>query len=111
MRIRLLTKLGFNLLLLFLATQLHSQEQGLMRLTNDGNTDQFPVWSPDGKSIVFVSIPAGGGPDLWEVSPSGTNLEQLTTGVHTYNGYSGVGLLDPAWLGSSGDLVVLDNVW
>jgi len=100
-----------SLLLCCFTSILLAQEQGLMRLTNDGNTDQFPIWSPDGKSIVFVSFPGGVDPDLWEISPSGTNLQRLTTGVHTYNGYSGVGLLDPAWLGSSGDLVVQDNVW
>jgi YD repeat-containing protein len=87
---------------------LNAQEQGIVRLTNDGNIDQFPTWSPDGKSIVFVSYPGGQNPDLWEVSPSATNLQQLTTGVH---GSYGGGIQDPAWLGTSGDLVVQDTVF
>lgn len=109
MAIRLFGKLFLSVILLPFAALLNAQEQGLMRLTNDVNTDQFPIWSPDGKSIVFASFsfPGDVNPDLWEVSPSGTNLQQLTTGTH---GYYGGGIQDPAWLGSS-DLVVLDTVY
>lgn len=93
-----------SLCLALSAALLQGQEQGLTRLTNDGSTDQVPAWSPDGRSIVFASFPGGANPDLWEVSPTGTNLQQLTTEPHLYGG-----IINPAWLGSTGDLIVLNN--
>jgi RHS repeat-associated protein len=97
-------KLFIDLLFLSFAAFLHAQEQGLVRLTNDSATDLYPAWSPDNKSIVFVSYPGGTNPDIWEVSPTGTNLQQLTTEPHLFGG-----LTVPAWLGSTGDLVLLNN--
>lgn len=83
-------------------------EVGLTRITNDANTDDVPKWSPDNKSIVFASSSSGANPDLWEVSPDGTGLQQLTTGNH---GNYGGGIQNPVWLSSTGDLVVLDTVY
>jgi RHS repeat-associated protein len=87
-----------------------SQEQGLMRLTNDGALDTYPAWSPNGNAIMFCSTPVqtGGSNDIWSISPNGANLEQVTADVHLSGG-----LNNPAWLGNTGDLVVLDTngVW
>lgn len=38
-----------------------------------------PVWSPDGKSLLFISSHSGTF-DLWMVSPDGSNTQQLTVG-------------------------------
>ena len=83
-------------------------EPGLVRVTNDSATDDHPAWSPTTGLIAFSSSPGGQDSDIWEVSPSGTSLQQLTTGVH---GNYGGGLTYPVWLGSTGDLVVQDNVF
>jgi len=84
MLVRLIGKLFFAVIFLPIGVLLNAQEQGLLQLTHDGNTDQYPIWSPNGQSIAFASYPGGQNPDLWEVSPSGNNLQQLTTGTHGY---------------------------
>src|SRR5665213_1824573 len=42
-----------------------------------------PNWSPDGSKIVFYSYRTGVY-DLWEMSPDGSNLHQLTNGPHDH---------------------------
>ena len=42
--------------------------------------DYDPVWSPDGKSIVFTSE-RNGSADLFRVNSDGTGLTQLTSGT------------------------------
>lgn len=88
---------------------LGSSEQGLIRLTNDSTVDNNPAWSPDGTRILFASqLTTVGDPDIWEISPAGNSLQQVTTGNH---GNYGGGIQNPVWLGSTGDLVVLDTVY
>ena len=72
-------------------------EPGLVRVTNDSSTDNYPAWSPTSALIAFASAPGGQDSDIWEVSPSGTNLQRLTTG--TYGSYGG-GITYPrlAWV-------------
>jgi RHS repeat-associated protein len=96
------------LLLPFLfAAFLHAQENGLVRLTNDGKTDQYPAWSPTGAPIMYSSSPSGGSnPDICAVSPDGSNPHQITSDTHDV---WGGGITDPIWLGSTGDLVVLNS--
>lgn len=62
-----------------------------MRTTHSGRHDTQPGWSPDGKSIVFVSAPANTSGDysLDVVSAAGGAVRVLTTGTSTLNG--------PAW--------------
>jgi len=58
----------------------------LMQLTDDRSIDVQPVWSRDGKSIVFVSNradadmrhPEKGNWDLWAIGRDGRNLIRLT---------------------------------
>ena len=52
---------------------------GLTRLTLDPGQDFFPVWTPDGRRIIFSSN-RGGAPNLWWQAADGTGAaEQLTT--------------------------------
>jgi Tol biopolymer transport system component len=52
------------------------------RLTSDPFDDAFPVWSPDGRSIVFTSSRAGRY-DLYEKSSSGGEKEKLLLQTET----------------------------
>jgi Tol biopolymer transport system component len=52
---------------------------GLRRLTDDPASDEFPRWSPDGRTIAFSSNRAG----LYQIflmDADGTNLRQVTRG-------------------------------
>jgi TolB protein len=49
---------------------------GVKRLTNNAALDGLPVWSPDGKTIAFVSD-QGGAWAVWAMSPNGANLRKL----------------------------------
>lgn len=48
------------------------------RLTDDGGSEGWPTWSPDGKWIAFQSD-RGGNWDIWAIKLDGTGLTQLTT--------------------------------
>ena len=57
------------------------------RLTGDGDAanawiDSHPVWTRDGRSIVFASTRDGGDFDLWQVARDGGAPVQLTTSEH-----------------------------
>ena len=54
---------------------------GLRRLTDDPAPDERPIWVPDGTKILFWSGRnlSGGGQELYEMSPDGTEQVQLTT--------------------------------
>lgn len=65
---------------------------GLRRLTNDRYSDRSPLWSPDGKQIVFVSNRSGSFQD-WAIHPDGTGLRQLTTNGNTAIAWSPDGVL------------------
>jgi serine/threonine-protein kinase len=60
----------------------------LTRLTNDPGQDNFPLWTPNGRRIIFSSN-RGGQPNLWWQEADGTGAaEQLTTstGAQFLNG-------------------------
>jgi Tol biopolymer transport system component len=46
------------------------------RFTSDAARDRFPVWSPDGKQIVFSSSRKGGPDDLYIKPASGLTMEE-----------------------------------
>ncbi|MEF7612923.1 amidohydrolase family protein [Aquincola sp. MAHUQ-54] len=56
-----------------------------------------PVWSPDGKTIVFQNYTPDGNYHLWTVDPDGGNLKELTTGFHDDR--------EPAWTPDGSALV------
>lgn len=59
--------------------------QGITRnLTNtSGVHDRNADWSPDGKSIAFISD-ASGEDEIWTISPEGAKPTQITNGADTY---------------------------
>lgn len=61
------------------------------RVTHSGRHDTQPAWSPDGKRIVFVSIPAGTSGDyvLETMNADGSGLKTIVAGVTEK--------LQPAW--------------
>jgi serine/threonine-protein kinase len=56
--------------------------QTLTPLTLDPNLDMSPVWTPDGKRIIWASTRGGGNPNLFWQAADGTGVpERLTTNV------------------------------
>jgi len=49
------------------------------KLTDDLYRDRYPSWSPDGKSIIFMSDRSGTY-DLWIIQKDGSNLTRATNG-------------------------------
>jgi Tol biopolymer transport system component len=58
-------------------------------LKGSGSSDFFPIWSPDGARILFVSN-AFGDFDLWILGADGENLVQVTKNA----GYD----VEPDWI-------------
>jgi TolB protein len=56
------------------------------RLTDNGNNDGLPTWSPDGKSIAYVSD-AGGVWAIWVMNADGSNQRKLFDMKGTPDGY------------------------
>jgi Tol biopolymer transport system component len=56
------------------------------RLTDNGNNDGLPTWSPDGKSIAYVSD-AGGVWSIWVMNADGSNQRKLFAMKGTPDGY------------------------
>ena len=47
------------------------------RITSDGESNERPRWSPDSKSIAFVSD-RGGSSQIWLMNPDGSGAKQVT---------------------------------
>ena len=72
----------------------------LQRLTDDPADDLLPAWSPDGRSIAFVSM-RDGNPEIYVMDTSGGNQRRLT--------FSPAGDWRPAWLPNSTHLVFVSD--
>ncbi|MDQ7016201.1 MAG: Tol-Pal system protein TolB, partial [Gammaproteobacteria bacterium] len=53
------------------------QSKKLQQLTGNSAIDTEPVWTPDGKSIIFTSDRSGG-PQLYEIAVTGGRATRLT---------------------------------
>jgi Tol biopolymer transport system component/predicted Ser/Thr protein kinase len=51
----------------------------LTRLTFEGNLNQYPTWTPDGKRIAFQSNKEGPGNLFWQLADGSGGLERLNT--------------------------------
>jgi Tol biopolymer transport system component len=60
----------------------------LTRLTFEGNTNQYPVWTPDGKQVAFVSNKEGPGNVFWQLADGSGGLERLNTSEYTQTPHS-----------------------
>jgi Tol biopolymer transport system component len=56
----------------------------LTRLTFEGNNNLVPVWTPDGKHIVFESNKEGSSNLFWQLADGSGGLERLTTSEHIH---------------------------
>jgi eukaryotic-like serine/threonine-protein kinase len=67
----------------------------LTRLTFEGNSNQYPAWTPDGKRIAFRSNKDGPLNLFWQMADGSGGLERLTTSedTHTPNSWSSDGQL------------------
>ena len=53
------------------------------RFTFDPATDGYPIWTPDGERVVFVSTRDGSGNLYWKAADGTGQVERLTTSVNT----------------------------
>src|SRR5262245_39053158 len=51
----------------------------MTRITDVFNDARQPMWSPDGRTIVFFAF-RDGGYDIWAINPDGTNQRRVTWG-------------------------------
>jgi serine/threonine protein kinase len=56
---------------------LRSDGSETRRLTDDPFKDRIPAWSPDGRTLAFMSTRSGGW-ELWAIEADGSGLRQLT---------------------------------
>src|SRR4051812_1333576 len=73
-----------------------------LQLTNTTKKDRQARWSPDGKSILFVST-RGGSPQLWMIDVDGGEARQLTK-VST-------GVSEPTWSRDGKRIAFVSTVW
>jgi dipeptidyl aminopeptidase/acylaminoacyl peptidase len=52
--------------------------RGLRQLTNSPQADYSPRWSPDGRSLAFLST-RGGSPQVWSINPGGGEAMPVTS--------------------------------
>jgi dipeptidyl aminopeptidase/acylaminoacyl peptidase len=57
------------------------------RLTTDPENDTSPVWSPDGKTVFFLSS-RGGSSQVWKIAAAGGEAEQVTQLPLDVNGFA-----------------------
>ena len=66
----------------------HFTRRTLTRLTFDPGWDRYPVWTPDGRRIVFSSQRAGGANLFWQAADGTGAAERLTDNTNVQNASS-----------------------
>ena len=61
------------------------------RLTENRHFDHYPVWSPDGKRIAFISTASSDHPALYTMAADGSDVHRLAPS------FGGVALAPPEW--------------
>ena len=61
------------------------KRETLTRLTFDPGVDQFPVWTPDSKRIIFNSSRSGASNLYWQAADNTGTIERLTTSPDVQN--------------------------
>ncbi len=74
------------------------------RLTSAAASSSSPAWSPDGRSLAFVSARGDDGAQIWLMPAGGGEARQLT---HVENGVSG----GPVWSADGSRLAFPVDVW
>ena len=72
----------------------------VVQLTDNDSRDQYPVWSPDGSRIAFVSNRSGVS-ELYVMGADGSNVQQLTDVTQHSEGVQG----PPSWSPDSSQIV------
>jgi dipeptidyl aminopeptidase/acylaminoacyl peptidase len=80
----------------------HSDGSGLRQLTASGNNDSEPSFSPDGKTLLFVSTRKGGS-QLWTLALGGGEPRQLTKFAP--------GLAGPVWSPDGRWIACASELW
>jgi Tol biopolymer transport system component len=74
----------------------------VVKLTEDGEQDSYPAWSPDGKTILYVHFETGGGMyDVHLMNADGSNKRRLTD--------SPANQFDPDWSPDGSKIVYFSN--
>ena len=81
---------------------MNADGSGLRRLTNRSDADYHPRWSPDGKSLLFVSSRENGD-QVWKLPIDGGEARQLTD--------FSMGVSDPRWLPGGKRIVFYTDVY
>lgn len=74
-----LTPSAICIVLLLIACAPPAAAAPVIPLTNDSAPSSYPFWSPDGKTLLFLSADAGES-DLWTINADGTGRMRLTEG-------------------------------
>ena len=87
------------------------RRETLTRLTFDPGLDRFPVWTPDGRRVVFSSVRAGAPNLFWKAADGTGAAERLTDSPNTHFPHSlspdGTWLVFEQLSGTGRDLVMM----
>jgi len=77
---------------------INSDGSGLQRLTDNGNSNRDPAWSPDGAQLAFTSLTEGEegavqASEIYLMNADGSDQRSVTAGLRE----NGIAVFNPAW--------------